>query len=152
MIVLHKKDCEKYIGMDARLDAAFQMIADGTADKAPFGKTEDSENLYHNTQSYETKSFENTKYEAHEYWIDVQYIRAGKERIDVLVSAEGTEEIQHNVEGDCIFFKAGEAAKANQVYLEAGMLAVFYPEDLHRPCICVEEPETVEKVVFKAHV
>lgn len=152
MIVLHKKDIEKYINMDERLSAALQMIADGVADTAPFGKTEDSENYYHNTQSYETKVFENTKYESHEYWIDIQYIRAGKERIDVLLDKEDANMYEHNKDNDCIFYAAKENAYASQVYLEPGMMAVFYPEDLHRPCICVDSPEAVEKVVFKVRV
>lgn len=152
MIVLHKKDIAKYLEMDARLKEALQMIADGAVDHQEVGKVIDSENLYHNVQCYETKPFEKTRYESHELWIDIQYIKAGQERMDVLISGDGAEQTEHNKEKDCIFYQSNGSANANQLYLTAGMLAVFYPEDIHRPCICVDGPETVEKVVFKVRV
>ena len=152
MIVLHKQDIEKYLNMDVRLAEGLRMIMDGIADTQPLGRTDDSQQMYHNVQCYETKILEDTRYESHEKWIDIQYIRDGQERIDVLVTKDGVEIEEHNREADCIFYRGSGEIKGNQLYLTAGMLAVFYPEDLHRPCICVDEPETVEKVVVKVRV
>ena len=152
MIILHKQEIEKYLHLDARLTAGLQLIKDGIADQQPLGRTDDSEQMYHNVQCYETKQFEDTRYESHEKWIDIQYIRSGQERIDVLVSAAGAECTEHNKEADCLFYRTEDGLHGNQLNLKAGMLAVFYPEDLHRPCICVDGPEIVEKVVFKIRV
>lgn len=152
MIVLNKEHISKYVGMDARLDAAFRMLADGLLEKAAEGRFEDSNRMYHTVQCYKTKPQEETRWEAHDRWIDIQYMRAGQERIDVLVSRAGLRETERNEEADVAFYEAEDTASGNQVYLKAGMLAVFYPEDVHRPCICLEQPQTVEKIVFKIQV
>lgn len=149
MLVFHKKDIQRYLGMDVRLDKALQMIADGVIDTETPGRKDDSDCLYHSVQYYETKLLENTCFEAHEQWIDIQYVRAGQERIDVLLSAEGLVEVECNKEADCKIFREEEAVPGNQICLKAGMLAVFYPEDIHKPCICIDKPNQVEKVVFK---
>ena len=152
MIVLHKKDIANYLHRDASLTDGLRMIMDGIVDIQAIGRTDDSEQMYHNIQCYKTKSFADTRYESHEEWIDIQYIRFGQERIDVLVSADQAERTEHNEAADCIFYRTEDGVCGNQLYLKAGMLAVFYPEDLHRPCICVDGSETVEKVVFKIRV
>jgi YhcH/YjgK/YiaL family protein len=36
--------------------------------------------------------------------------------------------------------------------LDAGMFAVFFPEDAHMPCILADGPEAVKKVVIKIAV
>jgi len=77
---------------------------------------------------------------------------SGRERIDVLVSRQGLRETEANEEGDIWFYEAEEWIRGHRISLEAGMLAVFYPQDIHRPCICADQPQTVEKVVFKIRV
>lgn len=152
MIVLQKKDIDNYLYMDTRLTEGLRMIMDGVVERQKTGRTDDSEQMYHNIQCYKTKPFEETRYESHEYWIDIQYIQAGQERIDVLNSEDGIERAEHNKETDCIFYRTENGVNGNQLYLKAGMLAVFYPEDIHRPCICIDGSETVEKVVFKIRI
>ncbi|MCK5851717.1 YhcH/YjgK/YiaL family protein, partial [bacterium] len=49
-------------------------------------------------------------------------------------------------EKDVIFFDG----ETSLMKLETGMFAVFFPDDLHKPCIqTTENPETVQKVVVK---
>jgi len=152
MIVLHKKDIEKYLEMDKRLKKALQMIVAGAVDHAPLGRTDEDENMYYNVQSYETKPFEATCYEAHEVWIDIQYIRKGREWIDVKVTEEGLSVKERNPEKDYILFECGADDCTNRICLEEDMLAVFYPEDIHRPCIGACGAQKVEKIVFKIKV
>lgn len=152
MIVLHKENISKYLEMDARLNAAFRMLAEGLVEHESLGKFEDSDHMYHMIQCYETKSREDTRWESHQNWIDIQYLRTGQERIDVLVSKKGLEKAEQNKDMDVIFYRENGLVRENQVLLEDGMLAVFYPEDIHRPGICLEQPQTIEKVVFKIRV
>lgn len=152
MIVLHKKDIPAYLGMDKRLDAALKMLAEGLVDTEAEGRTQDSDCMYHMVQSYDSRPFEACRFEAHEKRIDIQFIRSGAERMDVLVSLDGVEVEEDIPENDCIFYRETGTVHANQLYLKAGMLAVFYPEDLHKPGICVDTPAPVEKVVFKIDV
>ena len=152
MIVLDKKHISKYLGMDERLDAGLRMIAEGLVDNQTDGKYIDSDKMYHNIETYQTKAHEMTRYEAHEKYIDIQYLRAGQERIDVLTSREGLKENERNVDADLFFYEAGDMLKGHQVSMKAGMLAVFYPEDVHRPGMCLDQTETVEKIVVKIQV
>ena len=52
MIILHKREIEKYLHLDARLTEGLQLIKDGIADQQPLGRTDDSEQMYHNVQCY----------------------------------------------------------------------------------------------------
>ena len=152
MLVLDKKHISKYLGMDARLDAGLRMIAEGLVEGQADGKYIDSDRMYHNIETYQTKSHEMTRYEAHDKYIDIQYLRAGQERIDVLASRDGLKETERNEDADLFFYEAEDMVKGHQVSMKAGMLAVFYPEDVHRPGMCLDQTETVEKIVFKIKV
>jgi YhcH/YjgK/YiaL family protein len=48
-------------------------------------------------------------------------------------------------EKDIVFF----SGETTQLIVEAGMFAVFYPQDVHRPCMQIDGPEKVKKVVVK---
>ena len=152
MIVLHKDQIPAYLGMDTRLDAGLQLIADGCMDRTELGRVDVSDCLYHNTQRYETKPFADTRYESHEQWIDIQYLRAGQEQMDILLCREGLRETERKPEADVMFYEPDGEIYPNRLNLAPGMLAIFYPEDIHRPCICAGQPETVEKVVLKVRV
>ena len=152
MIVLDRENILKYLGMDARLDAAFRKVAEGLVEHESVGRFEDSEHMYHTVQCYETKERKDTCWESHQNWIDIQYLRAGQERINVLVSKRGLEEAEKDEDLDVIFYRENGLVQENQVVLKPGMLAVFYPEDIHMGGICMEQPQAVEKVVFKVRV
>jgi len=152
MLVIDKKNISKYLGMDARLDAGLKMIADGLVEEAADGKYIDSEKMYHSIETYQTKAHEDGRWEAHDKYIDIQYLRAGQERIDVLASREGLKETERNEEADLMFYESEDSVHGHQVYMKAGMLAVFYPEDVHKPGLRLEHSETVEKIVFKLKV
>lgn len=152
MIVLHKKDIANYLNMDARLTAALQMIADGAVENDPIGKTVDSDQMYHIVQCYDSKPFEQTKWESHKKYIDIQYIISGLERIDTAIVEDGFTVTSHNEEKDCLLYQTDENAFISPLVLSAGTMAVLYPEDLHRPQIAVGDPQEVKKIVFKIRV
>lgn len=152
MIVLDKEHISKYLGMDARLDDGLKMIADGLVENQTDGKYVDSDRMYHSIETYQTKAHEDARWEAHDRYIDIQYLRAGQERIDVLVSRAGLKETERNEDADLMFYESEDSVNGNQVYMKAGMLAVFYPDDVHRPGVCLDQTETVEKIVFKIKV
>lgn len=151
MIVLHKKDIPLYLGRDSRLDAALRLIADGALEDSSLGRNDITETLYTVTQSYQTKPLSQCRWESHERWIDIQYIRCGLERLDVMLSAEGLTVSEYKPESDVIFYNDA-SLPCNMLHLSDGMLAVFYPEDIHRPGVAVDAPTDVEKVVLKIRV
>lgn len=154
MILLHRKDISRYLGMDPRLDEALRLIKERTVENDALGRVDYSENMYYLVQHYETKPRQEVRWESHREYIDIQYVKNGTEWIDINIDGSGLESVEEPVGTDCIFYedRTGELlGNANQIYLAAGMLAVFYPSDIHRPCICIEHPQPVDKIVFKIH-
>ena len=114
---------------------------------------ENCKNCVARVQRYKTKSVETCRPEAHEKFIDVQYIFKGEEILgwcplspDLKVSES------YNSENDVVFFE--EILPDSTVVFGEKNYAVLFPLDVHRPCGSVEEdnPEEVLKVVVKVPV
>ena len=99
-------------------------------------------------QEYDSKPLEEGKYETHRKYIDIQYIVSGREFIGYTNVVNLKSLDSYDGEKDIQFF----AGEGDLVRLEAGMFAVFFPEDAHMPCISVDGPEAVKKVVIKVAV
>lgn len=98
---------------------------------------------------YDTKEPENAKWEAHKKYIDLQYVISGEEKMGVLPLAKAVNALEYNEQKDLIFYgdNDGELHLATP---EAFFL--FFPTDVHRPCIKVDEAAAVKKLVAKIAV
>lgn len=98
---------------------------------------------------YDSKEPENARWEAHRKYIDLQYVVAGEEKMGVLPLSEALSALEYNEQKDLIFFgeNSGDLHLATP---EAFFL--FFPTDVHRPCIAVDEPSPVRKLVAKIAV
>ena len=108
----------------------------------------DGDALYVNVAEYDSKAFEDCKFEAHKRYIDVQVVASGIERIDSQVIAK-CEAGEFDEEGDFMLLE-GEAA--TQVILEPGSFAAYFPDDAHKPGIAVDGASHNKKCVFKVLV
>ncbi len=98
---------------------------------------------------YETKQKNDYGYEAHRRNIDIHYLLSGAERIACL-PIEGLKETQsYNEENDAAFYAANSCTQPSYLSLLPGYFAIFFPQDGHMPQLCIDEPETVKKVVVK---
>lgn len=85
-------------------------------------------------QEMESMPFEKARPESHRRFIDIQYLISGRERIGVSCFDSG----QHNVVEDCtpqqdiMFWQV--SGEETHISLVPGMFAIFFPEDIHRPC------------------
>ena len=141
-----------YEALHPLFSAAFAFIRQAEQENLPAGRYElDGSCLYANIQEYSTKSSENARPEGHRSYIDIQYICAGKEEIAV-IDREKTSSVQpYDPQTDAEFFAPGEYA--DRLVLKAGEFAVFFPHDLHTPCLMVgHQPETVKKIVVKVNI
>jgi biofilm protein TabA len=117
--------------------------------KMEIGKYElDGANMYALVQEYQTQPKEAKKAEAHVKYIDVQFVYSGSEMIGY-APADPSAEVLENLadKKDMITYKTvpGETA----VILTAGMYAVLFPNEIHRPqCNYLGETQ-VRKVVLK---
>ncbi len=98
---------------------------------------------------YSTKKPEEAKWEAHRKYIDLQYMIDGEEKMGQLPLANAVSPQAYDEDKDLVFFddQDGEyfTASPNCFFL-------FFPEDVHRPGIFIEESKPVKKLVVKIAV
>lgn len=104
--------------------------------------------IFFNFEHYDTKPYEDTFWEGHQKFIDIHYIIAGGERLDVakihtLTPIEG--------EADKDFY-AFEGPSQRQLQLLPGDFVICYPEDIHRTGISYGSFDEVTKIIFKIPV
>jgi YhcH/YjgK/YiaL family protein len=128
-------------------DQAFQFLKSSDLKNLPLGKQElEGKHLFISVDEYVSKDKIETRYESHKKYIDIQYVIEGEELIGLttLDNVEITE--PYSVEKDITFyaFDGGEYLKATP-----GNFLIFFPEDVHRPMIKVNENSKVKKIVVK---
>lgn len=107
-----------------------------------------NEGIKFNVLNYETKSENESFWESHLKYIDVQIMLKGSEYI-AFNNIHNMEEETRNIENDFIKHKGKEMYK---VLITDGDVLVFFPEDVHMPGLSVEKSENIVKVVFKIDV
>lgn len=98
--------------------------------------------------SYETKTRDTAKYEAHREMIDIQYTIEGAEGIEFTRTETLTPKDDYNPEKDVQIFET-PAVSEGRVDNVPGCFSIFYPEDAHLPQLNVEGEGWVKKLVVK---
>jgi len=130
-------------GSDARARALGR--AEGAAGKIDF-----EEWLFGIEESYQTKTSDLVRWEAHTDWTDVQIILEGEEIIEVIDQRVLTLTEDARPERDIQFFETHPGG--SRLHLAAGDVAILAPRDAHRPSLAVTAPSRVCKVVLKLRV
>lgn len=152
MILDNMKNAPLYEAVHPKFAAAFAFIEKAVAEDLPVGKYElDGKELYAMVQEYNTKLTADAKFEGHRNYIDIQFMVAGAEIMKWADIAKMTENVPYNPEKDCQFYAPIEDAAAGIV--GAGEYAIFFPHDIHMPCVSLKEtPAPVKKIVVKVKV
>jgi len=147
MITDKIKNIDLYCGLSDRISKAIDFLH-----KTDFTNLEpqkiiiDGKNIFAILAEYQTKEIQNCKLEAHRKYIDIQYIISGSELIGYAPFNNQTVIEEYDKEKDVIFFDG----ETSLMRLDTGMFAVFFPDDLHKPCIqAAGNSELVKKVVVK---
>lgn len=154
MIFGHKNDIEKllpYVGEDLR--KALEYLAATDFSKVADGRyVLDGEKMYANVENYTTADRSTKKPEAHNKYIDVQYLGKGTEKIYFAPRTADVKVVEdYAEERDLLFFENIE--EKDYVVLNAGDFAVLFPWELHRPgCNAENDPSAVQKIVVKIAV
>jgi YhcH/YjgK/YiaL family protein len=128
-------------------DQAFQFLSGADLKNMPLGKQElEGKHLFASIDEYTTKDKENTRYESHKKYIDIQYIIQGEEMMGVskLDKLKVTE--PYNPETDLAFYSY---EGGNYVTATPDNFVVFFPEDGHRPMMEASVNSKVKKIVVK---
>lgn len=148
MIVDSIYNIEKYSGLNINASKIVEFVKKAEESNLEDGRYEIlGEDMFALVQTYETKAASEMRFETHNKYIDVQYIRQGKEVMnyklrDKLIVSEDLSETK-----DVIFYE--DAVDYTSVVVEEGSFALFLTHDGHMPGVKYGEKEIVKKIVFK---
>ena len=106
------------------------------------------DDIYIVVSIYLTREHNESKYEAHRNYIDIQCLISGEEIIFCNEASRMEVDDAYNSVKDKLNFKdqTGEVS----IHLKPGMTAIFYPNDAHKACCKVDgEPKQVRKLLVK---
>ena len=152
MIIDNMRNSGLYLAAHPGFAEAFAFLEKAVAEALPVGRYEiDGDNVYAMVQAYDTKPSEAGSYEAHERYIDLQYVMSGVEKIEFLDIAKATVKIPYDPAKDAAFY--ADSDLAGVAVLEAGDYCIFFPHDIHKPArIFGDTSAPVKKIVVKIKV
>lgn len=147
MIVDRIENYKMYLGLNSGLKEGFEFLMSNNLPMLEDGRHEiDGDKVFAMVSSYNTKEHNETFPEAHDKYIDIQYIASGEEMMGYADRVEGlVVEKEYDEENDVLLFN-------EETYLipfKKGTFFILYPNDLHQPGIELDDSDIVKKVVIK---
>ena len=151
---------ELYKGLSDDIYEGLKYLKEMTPDIAP-GTYEVTPRVKAIVSEYETKEVNENGFEAHRKNIDIQALLIGTERIAFLPVDQLTETTPYNDATDAAFYTSDISLQTSSILhqtlvlrpltldLRPSFFALFYPHDAHMPCLCIDAPTKVKKVVIK---
>ena len=149
MIIDCIRNAALYRGVDKGIQMALEYLAGKDFSGMALGRHDlDGDRVYALVQQYETRPREKGLWEAHQRYIDVQFVASGVEAMGYAPIGDCTVTQPYSVEKDCaLFTSTGDFLTAR-----AGTFLIFFPGDVHSPCLASGAPAQVRKVVVKVKV
>ena len=140
---------DQYHKNKAQWDKAFAFIRDSDlVNKKPGKYAIDGTDVYATITEGPEKTFEQSAWESHRKYIDLQYVIKGKEKIGVAPVSGATVTQAYDDKADIAHYTS-----EGQFYIgEPTMFFLFFPADAHRPNIHVDGYDVVKKLVIKIKV
>jgi YhcH/YjgK/YiaL family protein len=127
-------------------DKAFAFLNDPKLDTLKPGKyIIEGDHVYATITDAPSKTFDQSAWESHRNYIDLQYVVRGKEKIGVAPVSSATIIKPYDATRDAANYNT-----EGKYYIAArGEFLLFFPGDAHRPSIKVDGYDTVKKLVIK---
>lgn len=149
MILDQLKNAASYEGISENLQKGYQYLLNTDFSTLESGKYEiDGQDVFAIVFEYESKDPGECRLEAHQKYADIQYVVSGREAIGYAPLNNQPILTPYTPEKDIVFF----TGETTQLIVEQGMFAVFFPQDIHRPCMQIDAPVNVKKVVVKVKI
>ena len=129
---------------DEAIDFMASLTVDTENGKYPFG-----EKVFVNVMNVQTTRDEASPMEAHEKYVDFQYMVCGEEKI-IVADKTGLKVVDEYNEAKDRAFYAWENGES--VVYATGEGVVLYPNEGHLPGLAVNEEKTVKKAVMKIRI
>ena len=140
-----------YFKNKERWDKAFIFLKSSDFSKLETKRYDiDGDNLYATVSEYLSKNIENAKFEAHQKYIDIQYVISGSEMMGVApVSMKKEVLAPYDANKDIEFMTVTQNSEFKAT---PDRFFIFFPSDIHRPGVKVGENSQVRKVVIKVKI
>lgn len=149
MILDRLENSAMYNCISENLKKGFEFLKNTDLSTLESGRYEiEGNNVFALVSEYDSKAHQDCRLEAHQTYADIQYIVSGREAIGYVTLKNQEVTAAYNSEKDIAFY----TSETTPLILEAGIFAVFFPQDLHRPCMQIDGAEKVKKVVVKVRV
>lgn len=153
MIVDTLDNRDLYQHIHPRIAQALEHIAQTDFSLLDVGSYElDGKNLFVIVNDYQTQPKELTFFEAHQQYIDVQYVASGEEEFGYLPLTDQTPSKPYFAKHDYASYDyLANKNAASFIPFKAGMFALFFPQDIHMPGVGLTQ-SNVRKVVIKVKI
>ncbi|OGP07958.1 MAG: hypothetical protein A3G39_08805 [Deltaproteobacteria bacterium RIFCSPLOWO2_12_FULL_43_16] len=152
MIVTDINHIEHQVSKTAFFNKAIEFLRRPDIHNMSDGRVDiDGQQVFALVQRYETVKTDAPRFEYHRKYIDIQYIASGKEIICWAPVERMAVTEEYDIEKD-ICFGTVPKEEITSAFLQAGQLAVLYPEDCHAPKLAAVLPSHVVKIVVKVVV
>lgn len=149
MIIDSLDNVKHYRNLSERLKKGLEFLEEIDFESIEPGRYNiEGDDIFAMVQEYNTKSPSDAKVEAHERYIDIQYVVKGEEYLGYAPLDDQDITEAYDAEKDLVFFNA----ETNNIKLGERMFAILYPTDLHAPGVMIESSKPVKKVVVKVLV
>ena len=146
MITDKIENIDKYKNLSERIKKGIEFIQNTDLVNAKTGKyIIEGDNIYAGIDEYNTRSKDVSMPEIHKKYLDIQYIISGNELMGYAPFNNQKVVTEYNAEKD-IAFLTGEVSFFD---FKENHFAIFFPEELHMPCISKDQSSPIKKVVVK---
>ncbi len=146
MIIDKIENVNKYYNLSKDIEKGLKFITETDFSKYSAGKYEiDGDNMYFSITEYETKDKEDTSFEGHIKYIDIQYVIKGKEAIGYAPINDLKTLIEYDETKDM----ARYTGRGDFLLADNSRFFIFYPQDGHMPCVSFESKDNIRKVIVK---
>lgn len=149
---INSPELEKYVLTNDRFAAAFDFVKKIFTGAVEDGRhILDGDDLYVNVMTYESKMAEQSCFEAHKNYIDIQIIIDGEEIIGYESADKLSLTREYDESGDYMLYALND--KYDSIRVGSGEFAIIFPEEPHAPGIAADaKPSKVRKAVVKVRV
>ncbi len=150
MIIDKLSNADRYAALNEGISKALHYLNNTDLINIEPGKyLIEGDRLFAIVQEYDTIDSVKEQMESHRNYIDVQYMITGAELVGHSIFVDHQVSKEYSPEEDYMLYAAQPDFFTQ---MATGTFMVFYPTDLHMPCIKIDTPQKVKKVVVKVAV
>ena len=148
MIVDHIRNRELYYYLGEDFKAALIFFANIT--DAPFERDDihvPNSGVVVKARPMMTKPVGECSFESHKKYADIHFVAYGREKIGY-ADVQKLNMVEYSEEKDAALL----LGEGDLITLLPGYFMITMPDDAHMPCVCVEAPETLGKMIAKIKI